>query len=77
MTALLVQMPLQETEMVNSAPRLPLFDFATPPLKVLIIQGVALYRYSSSAILLIFLSLWLTPLLVRGVLRLSANCWIE
>ena len=39
MTALLVQMALQETEMVNSAPRLPLFDFATPPLKVLMIQG--------------------------------------
>ena len=33
--------------------------------------------YSSSAILLIFLSLWFTPLLVMGLLRLSANRWIE
>ena len=39
-------------------------------------RGV-LYLYNSSANLFIFLSLWLTPLLVRGVLRLSANCWIE
>lgn len=43
----------------NSAPWLPLFYFTTQqnPLKTLIIQGVALYRYNSSAILLIFLSL--------------------
>ena len=33
--------------------------------------------YNSSAILFIFLSLWFTPLLVMGLLRLSANRWIE
>lgn len=63
----------------NFAPRLPLFNFTTQqnPLKTLIIQGVVLYHYNSSAILFIFLSLWLTPLLVMGFVRLSANCWIE
>ncbi|VFI03564.1 PblB [Streptococcus pneumoniae] len=44
---------------ISSLNVMPLFDFITQqnPLKILIIQGVALYRYNSSAILLIFLSL--------------------
>ncbi|WP_078141475.1 hypothetical protein, partial [Streptococcus pneumoniae] len=38
----------------NSAPWLPLFDFITQqnPLKILIIQGVALYRYNWKAIMM-------------------------
>ncbi len=39
-----------------------------------LIRGLSIHLQSC---LFFLLSLWLTPLLVRGLRKLSANCWIE